>query len=123
MIHLLWPTIRPDMMQSTYQCWLNNADDKNIKLMVAVNTEEQKNEIRIKGATILVSGDVKGVTHACKMLSDAVQADPNDIIILASDDFYAPLHWDIWVKEVLRDKCAAVHVHDGYVKQLSLIHI
>lgn len=120
MIHLLWPTIRPAMMRATYHHWLANADDKNFKLMVAVNTDEQAAAIGIEGAEVLVSGNVKGVTHACKMLSDAVQAEPDDIIILASDDFYAPLHWDTWVKKVLHGKCAAVHVHDGYIKQDSM---
>lgn len=120
MIHLLWPTIRPLMMQATYHYWLANAENKNFRLWVAVNTQEQKDAIRIPGANIMVSGDVKGVTHACKILTDAVEAEDDDIIILASDDFYAPLHWDTWVTKVLAGKTAAVHVHDGYIKQDSM---
>jgi hypothetical protein len=120
MIHLLWPTIRPTMMSATYHHWLANADNKNFRLLVAVNTQEQKDAIHIPGAEVLVSGNVKGVTYACKMLTDAVEAEDDDIIILASDDFYAPLHWDRWVKKVLAGKVAAVHVHDGYIKQDSM---
>jgi hypothetical protein len=121
MIHILWPTIRPQMMMDTYRHWEKNADDvSQIVLKVGVNTEEQKSQITIPSAIVYVVGEKRGLTTAVNVLSNSVDGDDNDIVILASDDFYAPKSWDTWVRDALRDKTGCLHVNDGYVKQVSI---
>lgn len=121
MIYILWPTVRPQMMMATFKHWLANADDAScIDLSVAVNTQSQKDEIGIQGANIHVVGTKKGLTTAVNWLSTLVDGDPADILVLASDDVYAPPHWDSWITEALTGKVGCIHVNDGYHKQENI---
>lgn len=129
MIHLLWPTIRPKMMINTYAMWMDRSQCKNnVITHVAVNTEQQKNQIRQllnqrkinTKIDIHVSGDVVGVTHACHFLSHLHSLDgpDRDIVILASDDMYAPHEWDSWIlSKIDQQPLVALLVNDGYIKQ------
>ena len=130
MIHLLWPTIRPDMMSSTFTHWVTNcADSKNFKTHIAVNTKVQKTkvsnclkhiaQILYNRPEVYISGNKKGVTNACCFLSHLQNIDGpyQDIIILASDDFYAPKKWDKWLIETIQKPVEAIRVNDGYIPQ------
>lgn len=132
MIHLLWPTIRPKMMVETYSTWVSRADNyDNITTYIAVNTSQQQARLKQlfnqrglhKQISVLVSGDIIGVTHACNYLTQLPQLDgpDTDMVILASDDMYAPQHWDSWLISQLGSRTTnAILVNDGYVKQNNI---
>lgn len=129
MIHILWPTIRPEMMIKTYNHWMNNSTNKDIIVTYfAVNTADQQQQIFNLLAkhnvsannTIYISGEQDGVTHACNFLTHLEQVDgpDQDIVILASDDMYAPARWDQWLISAFKHRrCIAILVNDGYIRQ------
>lgn len=132
MIHLLWPTIRPKMMVDTYVSWMNRASDQQrIKTYVAVNTKPHQYNLRhllnqrslLTNIDIFVSGDVVGVSHACNFLTHLPQLEgPNsDLVILSSDDMYAPPNWDSWlISEFNNESLLAILVNDGYISQQNI---
>jgi hypothetical protein len=115
-IHLLWPTVRPGIMLDTFKYWVQTADDPSkIKTNVAVNTLDQaKRLIKYQKLheIIIVGNGVRGVAAPSFALSYWLKAKEDDIIILASDDFYPPLNWDILVKQKFNeygDGCLVVN--------------
>lgn len=118
MIHLLWPTIRPLKMVEACKHWYAKADKSTqIILTIAVNTEEQKSQIPESLGEIAVDDTKKGVVHAVNILSHNLDGPDSDIVILASDDMFAPEHWDTWLLKILQDKTVGLRVNDGYNKQ------
>ena len=118
MIHLLWPTIRPIQMEVAYKHWHSMADKPDqIVLTIAVNTEEHKSQISESLGKIVVDDTKPGVVHAVNILSHNLNGPNDDIVILASDDMFAPEHWDTWLQDTLRGKTVGLRVNDGYNKQ------
>jgi len=97
MIYLLWPTVRPDMMKATHIQWIKNAiNPSKIITNICVNTREQAEALSDDFNNIYISGDkVHGVAPPSYVLGSKLKANPHDIIILASDDFYPIKNWDI----------------------------
>lgn len=128
MIHLLWPTIRPDVMVQTYQVWTSKSDNPgNINTYFAVNNIQDQSAIveMFKQLNlqhryeILISGEKSGVVHACNYLTQLPQLDgpDSDVVILASDDMYAPEGWDTWILSAIKQPNVALLINDGYIKQ------
>ena len=114
MIYLLWPTARPAQFKTTHKYWYDKANTPNaIKTLVAVDTEAEK-ELLCDYDVIVVKKDCPGVAYVSYALSSKVIAENSDIIILASDDFFPPDKWDIWVTEQLREFDGCLLVNDGY---------
>ncbi len=114
-IKVLFPTIRPKMMKSAWKTMQKRAvDPDSISLNVAVNTQEQKDQLA--GFKVRVVGNkIRGVTHAAYQLSKRVRCEnPFDIIILMSDDFIVPDKWDKWVRKQLHGWHGCLMVRDGY---------
>jgi hypothetical protein len=87
------------MFIETYKYWMDRATGENkIIFKVAVNTEEQKQEIlqSIPDIDIHVLGNhIKGVPMASYCLTHDFEAEKDeDIVIWMSDDFYCPDKWD-----------------------------
>lgn len=117
MIHLLWPTVRPDMMAKTYKHWMDNADNpEQVTIKIATNTEEYAKKLYEHGfKDILIVGDeYRGVAPSTYALAMDLEAKHDDIVILASDDFYAPEHWDTWLNKQYKNIRGALLVNDGY---------
>lgn len=117
MIYLLWPTVRPEIMIERHKYWLSQAENPaDISIKIGVNTPKQGEILKQAGYDyILVCGDaIRGVAPASYALSSRLQANSRDIVILASDDFFAPKDWDKWVKEQLDNYNGCLLVNDGY---------
>jgi len=119
MIHILWATIRPQMFNIVYKMWLQTCSNKeNIRTHVAVNSELDANIVKqVLGKNdevIIVNSDRRGVCYPSYMLSSKLEANKDDIVIFASDDFTAPNNWDIYLETKLQGKEGALFVRDGY---------
>lgn len=116
MIYLLWPTVRPDMFNSCFQCWKDAAQGADSFLTkVIVNTSEQAAAITHTGIDIQVyTGQARGVTGALYELTSKLECvSDSDVLIVASDDFYPPKDWDKIVQEQFIDFDGAVVFWDG----------
>jgi hypothetical protein len=122
-MYLLWPTIRPDMFNTCFQYWKSSADNPNLfKTKVIVNTQEQANDIIHKDLDISIStSQVKGITASLYELTSKLDCQSNDIIIVASDDFYPPTHWDTIIKEQFIDFDGAVIFWDGNQRDTPMV--
>ena len=114
-------------MSKTHQVWMERASKpQDIITYVAVNNVEQQEQLKSiitnESVNIHVSGDVVGVTNACDYLTHLPELDgnDNDIVILASDDMYAPPLWDKWITDNLKEPYKALMVNDGYIKQNNI---
>lgn len=113
MIHLLWPTARPEKFVETHAHWVEMADSPDlIMTLVAVDTELERDKLSDCN-TIVLGKERPGVARASYALSSAVNGEQGDVIILASDDFYAPLHWDSWIIKQVSEFNGCLVVRDG----------
>lgn len=114
-IKLIWATVRPDFMRETYKYWIDNAKNKDlIDLKIAVNTEEQRNKLSEFDDVIITNQKHIGTVYPAYLLTQSLIANDNDIVILASDDFYPPKFWDEFLISKLRGKTGCYFVNDGY---------
>ncbi len=114
MIHLLWPTARPQQFIKTHKHWLSTAQNpNNIQTTIAVDTPEEKQQLP-EYNVIITNKQKPGVAYATYELTKNLTANPKDIIILASDDFYPPEHWDTWITEQLNNYDGCLLIKDGY---------
>ena len=123
--YILWPTIRPNWCANALKrapgSWLNLANrPQNVHAKIAVNFEGHKAELLnflagIPNVEVVVVGDARpGVCHASSVLSKSLQAKPEDIVILASDDFRPIPYWDAWMSQHFDDFDGCLLVNDGY---------
>lgn len=115
-IIILWSTIRPNTFKSTHRVWMENAKLKSrIRTIVAVDTTAQANELIGCGVDVLVTNSTKpGVCFPSYCLGLNTDSETNDIIVFASDDFFPPIGWDVFLYNQLNtaDESLLV-VNDG----------
>jgi len=115
MITLLWPTARPAMFKTTVKEWKLTASNwKDVKLIIGVDTVAQAMELSEFPNVKISNSERRGVTWTAYTLTYNLKVADDDIVILASDDFYPPDKWDDIVKEQLKGETAVLLVHDGY---------
>ena len=113
-IIILWATIRPNVFKSTHANWMANAKLKSrISTMVAVDNAQQASELT--DFNVIVTNTIKpGVCFPGYCLSSRVVANPQDIIIFASDDFFPPVGWDMFLyKQLESETNKLLIVNDG----------
>ena len=121
MIHLLWGTIRPEIMVKTLKHWMDLAYNKSdIQIHVAVNSQEnvvfiEENELDyfLYWKTYIYRKDATYPEKIYKLTS-WLKFQPDDILILPSDDIYAPLHWDKYLHWKFLSWDGALFLNDGY---------
>jgi hypothetical protein len=115
-IRLLWPTVRPETMMDTHQFWVKKANKpQQIATYIAVNTKEQIEPLKKITDYLYVCGDdIKGVAFPSYVLASKLKAHPQDIVILASDDFFPPQNWDTYLKKEFQNFNGCLLVNDGY---------
>jgi len=115
MIYLLWATVRPTMMKETYKIWMDKAKyPSNIQVNLAVNTQEQRNQLSEFDGVIITNQKFTGTVYPIFLMTTQLDVEDDDIIIVVSDDFYPPDNWDEHLTGKLKDKCACYFVNDGY---------
>lgn len=113
-IVLLWPTLRPDLFKERLADWYDKAHNRSrVKVRVAVNTEQQRDELSDFSHVQVIGDSHPGVAYASHQLAKEVDGLPGDVIILASDDFYPPDGWDSWIYNQMNDFYGALLVNDS----------
>lgn len=116
-IIILWATCRPEVLKSTHKHWIENSSGiYEIDTHVAVDTKEQKE--KLEGFDVIVTeGGPKGVCFPAYCLSRNLEAEDNDVVILASDDFFPPKNWDKTIVGLIgKDRDCVLLVNDGIQK-------
>ena len=114
-ILLLWPTIRPLVMLKTYQHWIDNSSGKYaIDIRIAVNTADQRNVLEKFKDVLIVGESRKGPAWASHCMTKELQCQDNPILVLVSDDFFAPSSWDDWLVKVFENYDGAILVDDSF---------
>jgi len=102
-------------MKETYAVWMEKADDpKDIHILISVDTKKERAELKEFENVVVLGGYGKGVVAAVNALTKNAVTEPGDIIILVSDDFFPPDHWDSWLKLQFRKYHGCIVVKDGY---------
>lgn len=102
-IILLWATIRPDMFKNTHKYWIDMASNpENITTRVAVNSDVEADQLT-EYNVLITNDNTPGVCFPCYCLSSTTRANSNDIVIFASDDFYPPKNWDVFLQNQLQN--------------------
>jgi len=115
MIKLLWPSARPDMMRETYKHWVAQAvRPDQITIKIAVDTEKEREQLKDFDDVEVMGEYGRGVVAATNALTQSVKTSPGDILILVSDDFFAPAEWDTWIREQFKGFHGCLLVKDGY---------
>ena len=124
MIHILWCTLRTQQFKEMHSEWIKRSDNpSNIQTYVAVNCEKHATELKDYLKTnylVTLNTNKIGVCYPSHQLSSNLgvkmgKCDDSDIVIFASDDFMAPIGWDTYLIDKLKDKGdVALMVRDGY---------
>ena len=122
MIHIIWPTIRPTLFSNMHKIWMDKSNNKNnIRTHVCINdffTKEEVNTVKKyltdKDEVIAINQTKFGVCEKAYVLSSQLEAEKDDIVVFASDDFLPPNNWDDYLIEKLKGKEGNLFVRDGY---------
>ncbi len=111
-ILIVWPTVRPDLMASTYAHWRETSRHPE-RVSCVVGTNGDPCIIRSKYPVVHkhLGPACIGPSKAVHKLSRSIPDTP-DIIVVATDDFYSPKNWDVWLDENIQESCVLV-VRDG----------
>lgn len=113
MIYLISATIRPEEYKKTEKIWREKSyNDADIVSKVIVDTPEHEKilsshyDCDVYG--IKAGGITKPLTQLTRDMVNWVEDD--DIIIVLSDDFYPPKHWDKYLREFFNKNLGALSV-------------
>ena len=120
-IILLWATVRPDQLLRTHAEWIKNAYYKQ-KISTRVAVDNASDAKALNQFEVIVTHNTKpGVCFPCYCLSATTEANDDDIIIFASDDFFPPKHWDLFLYEQLQNETKLLMVNDGLQPSTSRV--
>jgi hypothetical protein len=114
-IFLLFPTARPTVFRKTLECWKSTAKNlSNIQLIVGVDKVSDAQQLGDFEFVRVANSVRPGATWPTYCLSYDLEPHDNDIIILASDDFFPPQYWDQILQKELNNSKSLLLVKDGY---------
>lgn len=118
MIYLLCSTIRPEVFKETHAAWIAACDNqKQIKTMVVVDYKEHADALS-KFDCLLYDKPNRGITKPLTELTRSLQGlDDKDIIVVMSDDFFPPKHWDSFLIEQFSSFDGTLNVFDGTMER------
>ncbi len=119
MIYVLWPTVRPLIARDMACKWVERSYYRE-GVQYCFGVEQSAGHMdafpAIKRSTVKsIKSPHHGCCHAVTVLSTQLQCYDSDIVVLASDDFEAPLGWDDHLREQYKKAgFEALIVNDGY---------
>ena len=124
MIHILWATIRPHTFTKVYKIWIERSSNPlNIKTHVCVNSQVDadivKSVLSDSDEVTIINSTRIGVCEPAYALSSKLEANDDDIVVFASDDFLPPdktdsFNWDTYLINKLKGRECGLLVRDGY---------
>lgn len=124
MIYLFWATCRPLIMRKVYYEWMDKADDPHdIELSIAVDNKEDLEYLSDFDRAQVVSNPDGGVVKPIFELTYKFKGNPGDIMIVPSDDFHPPDHWDTYLKETMENHRGVLKVNDGHMDDIISIPV
>jgi hypothetical protein len=94
---------------------------ENVTLKIAVDNQDMANFFQDFDNVIMVNNPNKGVVRPVYEMTKDFVGEPDDIMIVPSDDFYAPTNWDMYLKEQKFD--GVLKVNDGHMNDIISIPI
>jgi hypothetical protein len=102
------------MMKSTCEQWMTTAARRDqLRIKVAVNTEEDRLRLSEFEDVLVIGTKRRGAPYPVYRLFQAVEGEAEDIVVLVSDDTYAPPSWDDWLREQFAGHDDAIIINDG----------
>ena len=114
MIYLICSTIRPSMFIDTHNDWMSKVDDPSKIITKVVVDSIEDRQVLSDYDCLIYEGDTIGITKPLyKLTTSLIDLNDDDIIILLSDDFYPPEHWDTFIFEQFDGYTGGLLVCDG----------
>ena len=113
MIYLISATIRPDEYKKTQKYWENlSYNSFDILSKVIVDTQEHKMCLGMDYDCEVYGLKAGGITKPLtKLTKDLVRhINDDDIVVVMSDDFYPPKHWDKYLRDFYKNNVGALSV-------------
>lgn len=116
MIYLLCSTIRPEVFKETHRAWMNACDNPlNVRTKIVVDSSLDYDKLA-NYDTMVYNGRSGGITKPLTFLTASLKhsnLSDDDIIIVMSDDFFPPEHWDTFLLEQFNQFNGCLNVYDG----------
>jgi len=114
---------RPQLAQAAYKEWINKASGNNeIEYILSVDNDDVYiNKYRDMGGLVINNNN-----SAIEAINTAAEQATGDVLIVVSDDFGCPFHWDNELTKVIEESGKdffTVFVHDGLYGQLQTLPI
>ena len=115
MIYIVCSTIRPKMFIDTHNDWMSKVDNaSNVTTKLVVDTTSDAKQLRNYDCMIC-DNNTHGITTPLYALTKTLtDLNDDDVIILLSDDFYPPEHWDTFILNQFSDFTGGLLVCDGH---------
>lgn len=125
MIYIFWPTCRPKMMLETFDFWMSRCvKPENVHIRIGVDTREDLVEVDHFDDVVFCEHCRKGVVDPLNKMLEDFEVNDNDIMIVASDDFYPPPSWDFYLEnEAMENFNGVLKVNDGQMADIITIPI
>ena len=122
-VFLLWSTIRPETFKETHEYWMSKCVwHKFCTTKVVVDSKEDAEKLK-DFDVIVADNPTHGIVYPLNQLLKDFKAEPRDIIIIPSDDFYPPINWDMLLRETMLDLITVLQVNDGNMADIISIPI
>ena len=126
MIYLLCSTIRPKVFETTHADWVEKSDSRdNFTTKVIVDNVVDSKQLKDFDVQIF-QGQGIGITKPLYQLVKSLpEIKDDDIVVVVSDDFFPPEHWDTFLIDQYKDFTGGLSVYDGgsVANQQSIITI
>ena len=128
-IRVIWPTIRPKVAIENATDWDKKSVGKDAVFVFGTNSKQDTDALfegRFERAEFYTfpcarPGVCETVTRMIKHELNEFEINDDSIVVLASDDFEAPDHWNAHLIEQFKDFDGALIVEDGYKVDTNII--
>lgn len=115
---------RPQLFWNTQLRWVNGADNKDFEYILSIDSSD----IEIAKYTVNALPGTKFCVNdnhsAIEAINNAAKVATADLLVVVSDDFSCPEHWDTLLLDALKDKKDfIVKTQDGLQKTLITLPI